>query len=98
MKEIYKMKLSNQEIINYLSTNKTARKKVILSNIESVLKVNDLLAGDDISTIIHDSSFYDDLYSYDISFNDLLDDWYMSHLNIPENNNIVMCWLHYIYA
>lgn len=92
------MKLSNQEIINYLSTNQTTRKKVILSNIDSVLKVNELLTDDDISTIIHDSSFYDDLYDYSVPFEYLLDEWYMSHLNIPENDNDVMCWLHYIYA
>lgn len=92
------MKLSNQEIINFLSTNQTNRKKVILGNIDSVLKVNELLTDDDISTIIHDSSFYDDLYDYSVPFEYLLDEWFMSHLDIPENNNDVMGWLHYIYA
>lgn len=92
------MKLTNQEIINYLSTNQDTRKKVILSNINSVLKVNDLLTNNDIGTIIHDSSFYDDLYDHNVPFIDLLNDWFMSHLDIPENSNDVMCWLHYIYA
>ena len=91
-------KLTNDEILTYLSVNQDNRKKVILSNIESVLKVNELLTDDDISTIIHDSSFYDDLYDYSVPFECLLDEWHMSHLNIPENGNDVMCWLHYIYA
>ena len=91
-------KLSKQEILDYLSTNQTTRKKVMFKNIDSILAVNELLTDDDISTISHDSSFYDDLYDYNVPFEDLLDDWFMSHLNIEENSNDVMCWLHTIYA
>lgn len=92
------MKLSNQEIINFLSTNQNSRKRVILQNIDDVLKVNSLLTEDDIGTLINDSIFYDALYDHNQPFEDILDDFFMNHLDVEENSNDVMCWLHSIYA
>lgn len=92
------MKLSNQEIINYLTVNQNNRKRVILRNIQNVLAVNELLEDEDISTILHSSSFYDALYDHNTPFEDVLNDFYMLHLDIKENSNDVMCWLHSIYA
>lgn len=92
------MKLSNQEIINYLTVNQNHRKRVILHNIENVLIVNELLEDEDISTILHSSSFYDALHDHNMTFEDVLNDFYMTHLDIKENSNDVMCWLHSIYA
>ena len=95
---VNEMKMSTQEIKNFLSTNQDNRKRVILHNIDDVLKVNSLLTEDDIMIIVKDSSFYDGLYDHEYPFVDLLDDFYMSHLDIESNSNDVMCWLHYIYA
>lgn len=92
------MKLTEQEIINYLTVNQNHRKRVILSNIQNVLIVNELLSDEDISTLLHSSSFYDALYDYNTPFEDVLNDYFMNHLDIEENSNDVMCWLHSIYA
>lgn len=92
------MKLTEQEIINYLTVNQNHRKRVILSNIQNVLIVNELLSDEDISTLLHSSSFYDALYDHNMPFEDVLNDYFMNHLDIEENSNDVMCWLHSIYA
>lgn len=92
------MKLTEQDIINYLTVNQNQRKRVILSNIQNVLIVNELLNDEDISTLLHSSSFYDALYDHNIPFKDVLNDYFMNHLDIEENSNDVMCWLHSIYA
>lgn len=92
-------KLTKDEIINYLSINQDTRKRVMLHNIEDIAKVNDLLTEDDISALICDSSLYDALYDHEYPFADVLDDFFMNHLDVEENsNNDVMCWLHSIYA
>lgn len=91
-------KLTKDEIINYLSVNQDTRKRVMLHNIEDIAKVNDLLTEDDINTLINDSTIYDALYDYEHPFSDLLDDFFMGHLDVKENTNDVMCWLHSIYS
>lgn len=92
------MKLTEQDIINYLTVNQNHRKRVILSNIQNVLIVNELLSDEDISTLLHSSSFYDALYDHNSSFEDVLNDYFMNHLDVEENSNDVMCWIHSIYA
>ena len=91
-------KLSKDEIINYLSVNVDNRKKVMMHNIDDILFVNSILTEDDISTIIHDHLFYDALHDYNYSFECLLDDFFMNHLDAKENSNDVMIWLHLIYS
>lgn len=92
------MKLTEHEIIKYLTVNQNNRKRVILSNIQNVLIVNELLNDEDISTLLHSSSFYDALYDHNTPFEDVLNDYFMNHLDVEENSNDVMCWLHSIYA
>lgn len=92
------MKMTTQEIIDYLSVNRDTRKRVIMHNISDVLKVNELLSEDDINIIINDSLFYDALYDYNQPFEDVLDDYFMTHLDIVENSNDIMCWLQSIYS
>lgn len=93
------MKMTSKEIINFLSTNKSERWKLqALRNIEDILAVNDLLEDKDIYTILHDSTYYDALYDYNMPFEDLLNDFYMLHLDIKENSNDVMIILQMIYS
>lgn len=93
------MKLSNQEIINYLSVNQTERWKIIaLRNINDIIAVNDELDDRDIFTFRQDVDFYEALYDYNTPFEDLLNDFFMLHLDIKENSNDVMIWLQRIYA
>lgn len=93
------MKLSKQEIINYLSVNQTERWKIIaLHNINDIIAVNDELDDRDIYTFRHDVEFYEALYDYNSPFEDLLNDFFMLHLDIKENSNDVMIWLQRIYA
>lgn len=91
-------KLTKAEIIHYLSVNQDTRKRIMLHNIEDIAKVNNLLTDDDINTLINDSSLYDALYDHEYPFSDVLDDFFMGHLDVKENSNDVMCWLHSIYA
>ena len=91
-------KLSRDEIVNYLSVNIDNRKKVMLQNIDDILIVNSLLTEDDLSVIIHNNLFYDDLHDYNTPFEDVLNDYFMTHLDVKQNSNDVMIWLHLIYA
>lgn len=91
-------KLSKDEILNYLSVNIDNRKKVMLHNIDDILIVNSLLTEDDLSIIIHNHLFYDALHDYNTPFEDVLNDYFMNHLNIKENSNDLMIWLHSIYS
>ena len=92
------MKMTTQEIIDYLLVNQDNRKRVIMHNISDVLKVNELLSDNDINIIINDTLFYDALYDHNQPFGDMLDDYFMTHLDIAENSNDVMCWLQSIYS
>ena len=93
------MKMTNEEIINFLSNNQSQRWKLqALYNIQDILAVNDLLEDKDIYTILHDCTFYDALYDHNTPFNDLLNDFYMLHLDIKENSNGVMIFLQMIYG
>ena len=92
------MKMTTQEIIDYLLVNQDTRKRVILQNISDVIKVNELLSEDDINIIINDTLFYDALYDHNQPFEDVLDDYFMAHLDITENSNDILCWLHSIYS
>ena len=92
------MKMTTQEIIDYLLVNQDNRKRVIMHNISDVLKVNELLSEDDIDIIINDSLFYDALHDYNTPFEDVLNDCFMNHLDIKENSNDIMIWLHSIYS
>lgn len=91
-------KLSKCEIIDYLSVNIDSRKKVMMHNIDSILIINSLLTEDDLSNIIHNHSFYDALHDYNTPFEDVLNDFFMNHLDAKENSNDVMIWLHLIYS
>ena len=91
-------KLSRDEIVNYLSVNIDNRKKVMSHNIDDILIVNILLTEDDLSVIIHNHLFYDALHDYNTPFEDVLSDYFMNHLDIKENSNDVMIWLHSIYS
>ena len=91
-------KLSKDEILNYLSVNIDNRKKVMSHNIDDILIVNSLLTEDDLSIIIHNHLFYDALHDYNTPFEDVLSDYFMNHLDIKENSNDVMIWLHSIYS
>lgn len=91
--------MTNQEIIDFLSVNQSDRWKVAaLKNISDIGIVNELLTDADLSTIIHDPNFFDDLFDSYKPFEDVLDDYFMLHLNVDENNNDVMIWLQRIYA
>ena len=93
------MKMISEEIITFLSANQSQRWKLqALHNIESILAVNDLLEDADIYTMLHDSTYYDALYDYNTPFNDLLNDFYMLHLDIKENSSDVMIFLQMIYS
>ncbi|AJK27251.1 hypothetical protein BJD49_gp039 [Acinetobacter phage vB_AbaM_phiAbaA1] len=92
------MKMSTQEIINYLSVNQDAWKKTVLKNIEDVSAVNELLTENDLNTIMHNSEFYDDLFDSYKPFDEILDDYFMLHLDIEQNSNDVMIWLQRIYS
>ena len=93
------MKMTSEEIINFLSTNQSQRWKLqALHNIEYILTVNDLLEDKDIYTMLYDSTYYDALYDYNTPFEDLLNDFYMLHLDTKENSNDVMIILQMIYA
>ncbi|UYL86199.1 hypothetical protein [Acinetobacter phage vB_AbaM_CP14] len=92
------MKMSTQEIINYLSVNQDAWKKAALKNIDDVSAVNDLLTEDDLSTIKHNSEFFDDLFDSYKPFDEVLDNYFMLHLDIEQNSNDVMIWLQRIYS
>ena len=91
-------KLPKDKILNYLSVNIDNRKKVMLHNIDKILIVNSLLTEDDLSIIIHNHLFYDALHDYNTPFKDVLNDYFMNHLDIKENSNDVMIWLHSIYS
>lgn len=93
------MKMTNEEIINFLSINQSQRWKLqALHNIDDILTVNDVLEDEDIYTMIHDCTFYDALHDYNTPFDDLLNEFYMSHLDIKENSNDVMIFLQMIYG
>lgn len=92
------MKLTTQEIIDFLSVNQDTWKKVALHNIDDISAVNDELDSRDIYTLRHDCTFYDALNDYNTPFEDLLNDFFMLHLDIKENSNDVMIWLQRIYA
>lgn len=89
-------KLTANEIVSYLSVNQNNRKRVMLHNIEDIAKVNDLLSKDDILTVIS-PEFYDAIHDYEYVFSDILEDFFLSHLDEEFNNNDVMSWLHDIY-
>ena len=91
-------KLSKDEILNHLSVNVDNRKKVMLHNIDDILTINNLLTEDDLNIIIHNHLFYDALYDYNTPFEDVLNDYFMTHLDVKENSNDVMIWLHLIYS
>ena len=91
-------KLSRDEIVNYLSVNIDNRKKVMMHNIDDILIVNSLLTEDDLSVIICNHLFYDALHDYNTPFEDVLNDYFMTHLDVKQNSNDVMIWLHLIYA
>ncbi len=91
-------KLSKDEILNYLSVNIDNRKKVMLHNIDDILIVNSLLTEDDLSIIMNNNLFYDALHDYNTPFEDVLNDYFMNHLDIKENSNDLMIWLHSIYS
>ncbi|CAL1776985.1 hypothetical protein BRC2024_KCUCJSVR_CDS_0035 [Acinetobacter phage vB_AbaM_KissB] len=92
------MKMSTQEIIDFLSVNQSAWKKVALKNIEDISAVNDELEEKDIYTLKHDCTFYDALNDHNTPFEDVLNDFFMLHLDIEQNSNDVMIWLQRIYA
>lgn len=92
------MKLTTQEIIDFLSVNQSTWKKVALKNIEDISAVNDELEERDIYTLKHDCTFYDALNDYNTPFEDVLNDFFMLHLDIEQNSNDVMIWLQRIYA
>lgn len=93
------MKMTNEEIVNFLSTNQSQRWKVqALHNIDDILAVNNLLEDKDIYTILHDCVYYDALHDHNTPFKDLLNDFVMLHLDIKENSNDVMIFLQMIYA
>lgn len=91
-------KLTNDEILSYLSVNQDNRKKVMLHNIKDILTVNELLTDNDISDLRQNSALYDALYDHNYPFNDILNDFYLSHLDIKENNSDVIIWLQVIYS
>ena len=93
------MKMTNEEIIIFLSTNQSQRWKLqALHNIDDILAVNDLLEDADIYTILHVGTYYDALHDHNTPFNDLLNNFYMLHLDIKENSNDVMIFLQMIYG
>lgn len=92
------MKMTTQEIINHLSVNQDGWKVVALHNIDDVIAVNNELDDKDIYTLKHDCEFYDALHDYNTPFEDVLNDFFMLHLDIEENSNDVMIWLQRIYA
>ena len=89
-------KMTSEDIKQHLSTNQNIR-KVMLHNFNSITKVNDLLTLDDIYTL-KDHSFYDALHDYNYPFNDVLNDFYLLHLDEKFNSNDVMIWLCEIYS
>lgn len=91
-------KLTNDEILSYLSVNQDNRKKVMLHNIKAILSVNELLTDNDISDLRQNSALHDALYNHNCPFDDILNDFYLSHLGIKENSNDVMIWLQVIYS
>lgn len=93
------MKMTSEEIINFLSINQSQRWKVqALHNIDDILAVNDLLEDKDIYTMLYDCTYYDALYDHNTPFNDLLNDFFMLHLDIEQNSNDIMILLQMIYS
>lgn len=92
------MKMTNQEIIDFLSVNQSGWKNAALHNIDSISAVNDELEERDIHTLKHDCTFYDALHDYNTPFEDVLNDFFMLHLDIEENSNDTMIFLQMIYA
>lgn len=90
--------MTTQEIINHLSINQDRWKVVALHNIDDVIAVNDALEDKDIYTLRHDCVFYDALHDYNTPFEDVLNDFFMLHLDIKENSTDVKIWLQMIYA
>lgn len=87
--------LSNEFIKNFTNTNLTDMKIKMQPHLEAVLYVNRLLNDDIISDFRWSSVFYDDMYEMD--FYEFLDHWFMSELDVEQNNRDVMIYLQYIY-
>lgn len=87
--------LSNDFIMQYVSTNLNAEKKAIAPYLNIVIQVNTQLNDDMISDFRNSSVFYDDLNSLD--FYEVLDNWLMNDLDIEGNNLQVMLFLIHMY-
>lgn len=91
-------KLTDVEIIAYLTTNLTPRKRVMWHNIDAILRVNAAMSEDDIATLRYNSQFYDDMHDIHTPFVDVMDNAYMDCIDVEGNCNDVMLWLHSIYT
>lgn len=88
--------LSNAFIESFTKTNLTDMKRKMLPHLDDVLYVNSLLNDDIISDFRWSSVFYDDMHTMD--FCDFLDHWFMSDLDVEQNNRDVMIYLQYVYS
>lgn len=95
-----KLKLSGEEITQWLSVNKNSYKKHILNNIGLILLLNELLTEDDICTI-KSVKFYDAINDIHCPFEDIINDFYLLHLQSNDGtycfSNDELMQLHYIY-
>lgn len=87
--------LSNAFIKNFTNTNLDDMKIKMQAHLDAVLYVNSLLNDDIISDFRCSSVFYDDMHTMD--FYEFLDHWFMSDLDVEQNNRDVMIYLQYIY-
>lgn len=67
-----------QQLLQYFKINRTEYKDKSTNFIQDILQLNENMSHDDLSIIVS-PEFYDDIHS-DISLGDLLDKYFMSHL------------------
>ncbi len=87
--------LNSEFIESFTKINLNDLKRKMLPVLEDVLFVNSLLNDDIISDFRWSGVFYDDLN--EMQFEEFLDNWFMSELDVEQNNREIMLYLQYVY-
>ena len=96
-----KLKMTSQEIRDYLNTNLTDMKRIALDDLPNVLIVNESLSEDDIYQLNINSELYDALYAEDEEeYGDLaqIKSDFNLDVSLENNSKETMINLHTIYA
>lgn len=91
-----KQNVMAQETLEVLTTTNLSDIKInILPQLENVLYVNSLLNDDIISDFHYNAVFSCEIE--ELPFDEFLDKWFLSELDVPQNSPEVMQYLCYIY-